>query len=60
MIGAGFHEAIARVASTRFLVLEIGAGQGAEVAAALEAASYRDVTVTLDLAGRERVVEGRR
>ena len=60
VIGAGFHEAIARVASTRFLVLEIGAGQGAEVAAALEAASYRDVTVTLDLAGRERVVEGRR
>jgi release factor glutamine methyltransferase len=60
VVGAGFHEAIARAASTRFLVLEIGAGQGAEVAAALEAASYRDVTVTLDLAGRERVVEGRR
>ena len=60
VIGAGFHAAIARTASTRFLVLEIGAGQGAEVAAALEAASYRDVTVTLDLAGRERVVEGRR
>ena len=60
VVGAGFHEAIARAASTRFLVLEIGAGQGAEVAAALEAASYRDVTVTLDLAGRERVVEGSR
>ena len=60
VIGAGFHEAIARTASTRFLVLEIGAGQGVEVAAALEAASYRDVTITLDLAGRERVVEGRR
>jgi release factor glutamine methyltransferase len=60
VIGAGFHEAIAHAASTRFLVLEIGAGQGAEVAAALEAASYRDVTVTVDLAGRERVVEGRR
>lgn len=60
VIGAGFHEAIARAASTRFLVLEIGAGQGAEVSAVLEAASYRDVTVTVDLAGRERVVEGRR
>lgn len=60
VIGAGFHEAIARTASTRFLVLEIGAGQGAEVAAVLEAESYRDVAVTLDLAGRERVVEGRR
>ena len=60
VIGAGFHEAIARTASTRFLVLEIGAGQGTEVAAALEAESYHDVTITLDLAGRERVVEGRR
>jgi release factor glutamine methyltransferase len=60
VIGAGFHEAIARAAASRFLVLEIGAGQGAEVAAALEAESYRDVAVTLDLAGRERVVEGRR
>jgi len=60
VVGAGFHEAIARAAVTRFLVLEIGAGQGADVAAALEAESYTDVTVTLDLAGRERVVEGRR
>jgi release factor glutamine methyltransferase len=58
VVGSGFHEAIARAARTRFLVLEIGAGQGAEVAAALEAESYRDVAVTLDLAGRERVVEG--
>jgi release factor glutamine methyltransferase len=60
LIGAGFHEAIARTASTQLLVLEIGAGRGAEVAAALEAESYRDVAITLDLAGRDRVVEGRR
>lgn len=60
LIGAGFHEAIARTASTQLLVLEVGAGQGAEVAAALEAESYRDVAITLDLAGRDRVVEGRR
>jgi release factor glutamine methyltransferase len=60
LIGAGFHEAIARTASTRLLVLEIGAGQGADVAAALEAESYRDVAITSDLAGHDRVVEGRR
>jgi methylase of polypeptide subunit release factors len=60
LIGAGFHEEIARTASTRLLVLEIGAGQGAEVAAALEAESYRDVAITPDLAGLDRVVEGRR
>ena len=60
LIGAGFHEAIARTASTQLLVLEIGAGQGADVAAALEAESYRDVAITPDLAGRDRVVEGRR
>jgi release factor glutamine methyltransferase len=58
VVGSGFHEAIARAARTRFLVLEIGEGQGAEVAAALEAESYRGVAITLDLAGRERVVEG--
>jgi release factor glutamine methyltransferase len=60
LIGAGFHEAIARTASTQLLVLEIGAGQGADVAAALEAESYRDVAITPDLAGHDRVVEGRR
>ena len=60
LIGAGFHEAIARTASTQLLVLEIGAGQGADVAAALEAESYRDVAITSDLAGHDRVVEGRR
>jgi len=60
LVGAGFHEQLARVARTRFLVLEVGEGQAADVAATLEAAGYRDVRATQDLAGRERVVEGAR
>jgi release factor glutamine methyltransferase len=59
LLGDGFHEQIARAAKTRFLVLEVGDGQAAAVAAALRAAGYRDVAITNDLAGTERVVEGR-
>jgi release factor glutamine methyltransferase len=60
LVGSGFHVAIARVAATRFLVLEVGDGQAAAVAAALEAEGYRGVRITRDLAGIERVVEGAR
>jgi release factor glutamine methyltransferase len=60
LVGEGFHETIARVARTRFLVLEVGDGQGAEVARALRDAGYADVVVTRDLAGIDRVVEARR
>jgi release factor glutamine methyltransferase len=60
LIGEGFHETIARVARTRFLVLEVGDGQADEVARALRAAGYEDVAITPDLAGVDRVVEGRR
>ena len=60
LIGSGFHARIARTARTRFLVLEVGDGQAAEVARTLEAAGYRDVRITADLAGRDRVVEGAR
>jgi release factor glutamine methyltransferase len=41
------------------LAVEIGAGRGREVAEALQR-SFMDVKVLLDLAGRERVVLGRR
>jgi release factor glutamine methyltransferase len=41
------------------LALEVGDGQAPAVAAALEALGYRDVTITVDLNGRERIVEGR-
>jgi release factor glutamine methyltransferase len=60
LVGSGFHERIARAAVTRFLVLEVGDGQAAGVAAALDAEGYRGVRVTRDLAGIERVVEGGR
>jgi release factor glutamine methyltransferase len=60
LLGFGFHERIARTAHTRFLVLEVGDGQAAEVAHALEGAGFRDVRITADLAGRDRVVEGAR
>jgi release factor glutamine methyltransferase len=42
------------------LVLEVGDGQAGDVASLLGSLGYEDVRVTLDLAGRERVVEGRR
>jgi release factor glutamine methyltransferase len=42
-----------------WLVLEVHAEQAARVAALLESAGYDGVHVTLDLAGRERIVEGR-
>jgi release factor glutamine methyltransferase len=42
------------------LVLEVHEERSHPVAAALREAGYRDVLVTRDLAGRDRVVEGRR
>jgi release factor glutamine methyltransferase len=60
LLGEGFHETIARIARTRYLVLEVGDGQADEVARTLRAAGYDDVVVTPDLAGIDRVVEGRR
>lgn len=60
LLGDGLHERIAAAATTRFLVLEVGAGQAQEVAHALDALGYGAVTITRDLAGVERVVEGTR
>ena len=59
LVGEGLHEELARVARTTWLVLEVGDGQAPEVAGTLERLGYADVAVTADLAGRERVVEGR-
>jgi len=41
------------------LALEVGGGQALAVAATLAELGYRDVTITPDLSGRERIVEGR-
>jgi len=59
LVGVGLHERIARVANTRWLVLEAGECQTEDVAAELESVGYTDVRVTPDLAGKPRVVEGR-
>ena len=48
-----------RLAADGLLLLEIGADQGATVAAALVAAGLHDVEVHRDLAGRPRVAAGR-
>jgi release factor glutamine methyltransferase len=60
LVDAGLHDQIARRARTRALVLEVGEGQAAYVEWALASLCYADITVTRDLAGTERVVEGRR
>jgi release factor glutamine methyltransferase len=64
VVGEGIAERIAddarrvlRVGGT--LVLECGAGQSADLASYLVDLGYGDVEITPDLAGRDRVVEGR-
>jgi release factor glutamine methyltransferase len=60
LVGVGLHEQLARTAQTRFLVLESHECQARDVAATLTSVGYTDVRVTPDLAGKPRVVEGRR
>lgn len=65
LVGAGATEAVARAALAVLrpggaLVLETAESAAAAVAALLEELGYADVRITSDLAGRQRVVEGRR
>jgi release factor glutamine methyltransferase len=60
LVGEGLHERLARRVRRGWLALEVGDGQAPDVAAALRSLGFADVRVTADLAGRERVVEGRR
>jgi release factor glutamine methyltransferase len=65
LVGEGRGEAIAEAALGAlrpggWVVLECGDGQAPALAAALRELGYADVLVTPDLAGRDRVVEGRR
>ncbi len=59
LVDTGLHERIAGVARTTWLVLEVGDDQAHDVAAALAEHGYREITISLDLTGKERVVEGR-
>ena len=65
LFGRSATEAVARAAidvlvDRGALVLEVGDGQAASVAAVLEELGYVHVRVTPDLGGRDRVVEARR
>jgi release factor glutamine methyltransferase len=64
VVGKGQTAAVARRALPLlmpggWLVLEVGDGQAQEVADELGSLGYADVRITPDLAGRDRVVEGR-
>jgi release factor glutamine methyltransferase len=65
LIGSGRHEVIAEAVRDVIrpggaLVLEVGDGQASSVVAGLRSLGYVEVATTPDLAGCERVVEGRR
>ena len=60
LVGEGLHEQLAAVARTTWLVLEVAPALAQSVAAALAGSGYSAIRVTRDLAGRERVVEGRK
>jgi len=60
LVGRGEHERLARAAKARFVAFEVADGQARDVAEILGAAGWRDVRVTRDLTGMERVVEGTR
>jgi release factor glutamine methyltransferase len=60
LLGSGLHRRIAAAAAARLLALEVGDGQAQAVAAGLRSLGYRAVTITRDLSGSERVVEGMR
>jgi release factor glutamine methyltransferase len=62
LVGVGATEAVARGALDVLrprgaLVLEVAAGDAARVVSLLGALGYTDISVTRDLAGRDRVVE---
>ena len=64
LVGQGLTEAIARAAQGALLpggalVLEVADGSAGDVTALLETLGYEQVVATADLAGRDRVVEGR-
>jgi release factor glutamine methyltransferase len=64
LVGRGHTETLVREAAARLrsggaLVVEINEGTAPDVAGLFEAHGFVDVRVTRDLAGRDRVVEGR-
>ena len=65
LVGPGATEAVARGAHEAlrdggWLVLEVADGKAGEVAAQLGAVGYAGISIDSDLAGRDRIVSGRR
>jgi release factor glutamine methyltransferase len=60
LVGNGLQAEIAHVARTRAVALEVGDGQAHDLASSLAELGYTEIITTKDLAGRERVVEGKR
>jgi release factor glutamine methyltransferase len=60
LVDTGLTAELARRSRTTWLVLEVGDGRAQRVATELAGLGYEGVTVTRDLTGKERVVEGRR
>jgi release factor glutamine methyltransferase len=65
LVGVNSHEELAEAALEVLrpgapLVLEVGDGQARSVAEVLGRMGYREVAISQDLAGRERIVEGHR
>jgi release factor glutamine methyltransferase len=60
LVDTGLHEEIVRRARTCVLVLEVADDRAQEVAKMMRTSGYGDIAVTNDLAGLQRVVEGRR
>jgi release factor glutamine methyltransferase len=58
LIGDGGYDRLAVAAASRSLVVEVAAGSARSVSATLEAAGWREVRITADLTGIDRVVEG--
>lgn len=64
LVATGVSEAIAAGAPDVLvaggaLALEVADGKAAEIAGTLDKSGYQEVTLTHDLAGRERIVDGR-
>ncbi len=60
LVGESLHGEVARTARTTWLALEVGDGQAGNVASELAGLGYGAIRISRDLAGRQRVVEGRR
>jgi release factor glutamine methyltransferase len=60
LLGTGEHERLARAARARFVVFEVGDDQADDVAETLGDLGWREVRVTRDLTGTDRIVEGAR